>query len=108
MIDQLVTEDEREQCKMMCNIAYPMNKLIKTPMPRKIRNLGLTNALSQTDVSMTTPSVKNGGNNENINTEKENNSTNSNDNTTDDVKKDDKLVFSEDSIGKLSSVVPKA
>lgn len=113
MVDQLITEDEREQCKMMCNIAYPMNELIKTPMPRKIRNLGLSNALEQTDVSMVTPAVSQDKNKNNGAENNLENSTSLKDNTNnaqsnDDVKKDENLVFSEDSIGKLSSFVPKA
>lgn len=97
MIDQLITEDEREQCKMMCNIAYPLNILVKTPMPRKIRHLGLSNAMSQTDVSLTPPGVS-GDSNEVV----ENTST-SNTESNDDVKHDQNLIFKEDSIGKLAS-----
>jgi len=43
IINKLITDDEKEVCKQICNTAYPYATPGMKPKPPKIHNLGLSN-----------------------------------------------------------------
>jgi len=43
IINKIITDDEKEQCKQICNTAYPYKTPGQKNKPPKINNLGLSN-----------------------------------------------------------------
>lgn len=66
IINKLITDDEKEACKQICNTAYPYASPKMKSKPPKIRNLGLSNvdsdakAWSCADIKMMAEEPKSG------------------------------------------------
>jgi len=88
---------------MMCNIAYPMPVLKKRPTPRKIRNLGLSNALSSSDVGLNQEFSQS----ENKSSQSHESQSENKSSQPDESQSENKVVFSSDNLEQLSSYVPK-